>query len=633
MARSITIATTAQRWFGALREQWSGLKLYQWLWIMFCVVGALALTAPRVLSRPVVYATTAETRFDATRYGGIYNDVAPGKTGLDIALDDTSSALKNRFLARGVLRFGESDYHVEYVSQEPGVVHVRGIGATAAEAQALADAGAAELVRQIRAAGGREVLRNLLGWELVVALHGESPEKPFQVYLRDIIELEAFPLSRRIEPVAERIAVENLPREEQSDLTRALESRYDLWTVEINTRNATLDAVCGTAGMPTAAEREAALRICAASDPAVQQEFVDLNQAIARRQAIDAARQYMVREQDAAFRPDAPGVVQRMRATLPVEPVSRQIGATLALAMLMGLAFGSASVVIDRTAGVMPKLRELWAYRELIRNLVLRDLRVRYKGSALGYLWTQLAPLLLMLVFWFVFSTFLPSGIGMFSIFLIVALLPWNYCAEAVSGGTRSIIDSANLIKKVFFPREVLPLVSVFSSMVNYILSLPMMFLVMIIVQLLYPPLVAEGRLNFSWTIAYLPLLIIIQMLFLAGVSLFISALAVFFRDTVHLIGIFLQFWFFLTPIVYSLDIVNISEPVARIIRWVNPMASLVEFYREILYGNTVFVGQIPTPAPPAPDSLLRVLVTSLLVLAVGYWFFQRHSGQFGEEI
>lgn len=632
MARIVTPSAPAQRWLGALTSQRAGLKLYQWLWVVFCVLGALAITVPRVLSQPVVYRTVAEMRFDVSRYAGLY--VASGEPGPDfqIALRDATEALKQRFLAQRELRFGLPEYRVEYVPQEPGVVQVLGIGSNAAEARMLADAGAAELVRQIRAAGGREVLRNLLGWELVVALHGEPPENRFQTYLRDIIELEAFPLNRRLEPiVATRINVADLPREEQHDLTRALESRYDLWTFEINTRNATIDAVCQTGSITTTAAREAALRACAADDAAVQQELEARDLAIARRQTIDAALNYMLSVQGVIFTPEAPGAVRLSAAALPAEPVSRHIGATLALAVLLGFVFGGVGVAIDRGAGVMPKLREIWLYRELIRNLVLRDLRVRYKGSALGYLWTQLAPLLLMLVFWFVFSTFFQSGVAMFPVFLIVALLPWNYCAEAVTGGARSVIDNGNLIKKVFFPREVLPLVSVCSSLVNYLLSLPMMLLVMAIVQLLYPPL--EGQLNFSRTFAYLPVLLIIQTLFLSGVVLFLSALAVFFRDTVHLIGILIQFWFFLTPVVYSLDQLNISESVARFIRWVNPMASLVEFYREILYGSAVGVNEIPTPAIPAPDSVLRVLLTALIVLAFGYWFFQRHSGQFGEEI
>jgi lipopolysaccharide transport system permease protein len=640
MARSITTTTTTtttrtQHWIGTLTAQRAGLKLYQWLWILFCILGALTVAAPRVLFQPVIYLTAAETRFDAARYGGIYNEVAPGRTGLHVAFDDATNALRQRFLAQPQpeLRFGSPDFRVEYLPQEPGVVQVRGIAPTAPEAQMLANAGAAELVRQIRAAGGREVLRNLLGWELFVAFDDEPVTSPFDIYLGEIIKLNAFPLSLPIEPIADRISVENLPLEEQKDLTRALESRYDLWTTEINARNAQLDAACGTAGMTATAEREAALQVCAATDSAVQQELTERNRAIQRRQAINAAIRYMLDEQQMEFAPDAPGAVQRQPATLPMEPVPQHTAAKLGLALLLGVTFGVAGVAVDRAAGVMPKLRQIWSYRELIRNLVLRDLRVRYKGSALGYLWTQLAPLLLMLVFWFVFSAIFQTGIAMFPIFLIVALLPWNYCAEAIASGTRSIIDSANLIKKVYFPREVLPVVSVLSSMVNYILSLPMMLLVMFVVQIFYPPLDALGQLNFSWTIAYLPLLIIIQSLFLYGVVLFLSAMAVFFRDTVHLIGVLLQFWFFLTPVFYSLETLGVSENVARVIRWANPMASLVEFYREILYGNPVGIGAIPTPAVPAPDSVLRVLVTALIVLAVGYWFFQRHSGQFGEEI
>ncbi|HMO59673.1 MAG TPA: ABC transporter permease, partial [Roseiflexaceae bacterium] len=147
-----------------------------------------------------------------------------------------------------------------------------------------------------------------------------------------------------------------------------------------------------------------------------------------------------------------------------------------------------------------------------------------------------------------------------------------------------------------------------------------------------YPPLRESGRIsNLSWTIAYLPVLLIIQTIFLAGMALFLAALAVFFRDAVHLIGILIQLWFFLTPVVYSLD--AIGGAAAQAVRWLNPMASLVDFYREILYGNTVPSGLVPTPGLPGLDSVLRVLLTSLIVLAFGYWFFQRRSGEFGERL
>jgi lipopolysaccharide transport system permease protein len=162
-----------------------------------------------------------------------------------------------------------------------------------------------------------------------------------------------------------------------------------------------------------------------------------------------------------------------------------------------------------------------------------------------------------------------------------------------------------------------------------------MMFLVMAISQL-----VIVGQIHFSFTFAYLPVIVIIQTIFLAGVVFFLSTVAVFWRDTVHLVGILLQFWFFLTPVFYSLDIMG--GQLARIVRWVNPMASIVDFYRDILYGGVVVWTQapvrgmpmpLPTPGLPALDSVLRVLITSLLVLAFGYWFFQRHCGRFGEEL
>jgi lipopolysaccharide transport system permease protein len=623
--------TQWQRLGGLLTARRAGLRLYQWLWVLLCVAAALVVVMPRALSRPIIYLTSAETRFDVTRYTGFYAAEGQPSQYFSTAQHDATLALQLRYFAQGELRFGEPDYRVVYIPKEPGIVEVQGIGPTADTAAALANDGAEELVRQIRAAGGREVLRNLLGWELFAALHSEEVETPFQQHLRDIIEYNAFPMSRQPEPVSERISVGNLPRSEQQDLTRALEARYDLWTFEITLHDTELDAACHTSQIVTSAMRENAIRICAANNPAVMAELEARNNAIAKRRTIEAALRYMLDEHNTIFQPGEQSAAYRVAADVPASPESRHIGVFFVLALVAGASFGALGVTIDRNIRVMPKLNELWAYRELIRNMVLRDLRARYKGSTLGYLWTQIAPLLMMLVFLFVFTVLIPSNIALFPVFLIVALLPWNYCAEAVGGGTRSVLDNAHLIKKVFFPREVLPLSNVFSALVNYLLSLPMMFLVMAITQLLM-----IGRLNFSWTFAYLPVLLVIQTIFLIGVVFFLSSLAVFFRDTVHLIGIVLQFWFFLTPVFYSLDI--IGEQVARVIRWLNPMASLVDFYRDILYGGVehggvLLAGQVPTPGLPALDSVLRVTVTALIVLAFGYWFFQRHSGQFGEEL
>jgi lipopolysaccharide transport system permease protein len=613
----------------ALNAPLLGLRLYQWLWVLLCVVGALAAAAPRVLSQPVVYFADAQTRFDMGRYGGIYDPVSPGATGLSVAIGDATEALRQEALARADVRFGRPDYLVLFTPQAPGVVLVRGVAPTAAEAQALADAGAEELARQVRAAGGREILRNMLGWELWLAMEpqGAPAPGPFDALLREIIRTQAFPMSRELEPFSTERSIVDLPAEELSDLARALEARYDLWRFAINTRNATLDALCATAGVTETAAREAAQAACAQANPAAAAVLAERDREVARLRAIEAALRYVVNVRGAVFDPATPSAAHMVAAALPAAPQPRYIPQLIALAALFGLAFGATGVAVDRSAGVTAKAVEIWGYRELIRNLVLRDLRTRYKGSALGYLWTQLAPLGMMLVYVVVFGLLMPGGIAQFPVFVIVALLPWNFTAEAVTGGTRSVIDGAALVKKVYFPREVLPLVAVLSSLVNYLLSLPMMFLVMAAVQYF-----ALGRLNFSWTFAYLPVLVVIQTALLAGLALLLSAVAVFFRDVVHLVGILVNIWFFLTPVIYPLGTFGDGLAV-RLVRWLNPMASLIEFYREILYGSAVPVGQIPTPGLPALTSVLRVSVTAALALTIGYWVFQRVARRFGEEL
>ncbi|WP_287156765.1 ABC transporter permease [Chloroflexus sp.] len=612
-----------------LTRQRGALRLYQWLWLVLCIVGALSIALPPILTRPIIYYANAVVRFDMARYGPIYQPVGPNLTGMDIAIADATEALRLSTLARADVRFGLPNFRVEYLLQQPGEVLVRGVADNATEAKLLADAGAAELVRQIRAAGGREILRNMLGWQLWQALNGTTPpaDDRFALLLRDILRLEALPLSRPIEPFSTPRTLSDLSGEEISDVARALESRYDLWRFAINTRNATLDALCGSAGLTDTATREATLRDCAATNSTAAAELAARDRTIAQLRSIEAAITYMIREAGARFNADQESAAFRIPAALPAAPEPRYEIPLTALAILFGTALGLGGIALDRSAGVLPKLQELWQYRELIRNLILRDLRARYKGSALGYLWTQIAPLGMMLVYVIVFSFLLPNGLAMFPVFIIVGLLPWNYTAEAVLSGTRSIIDNAALVKKVYFPREVLPLVAVGSSLLNFILSLPMMALVIIVVQL-----ATLGRLNLSWSIVYLPVIMALQTIFLAGLALLLGAGAVFFRDVVHLIGIVINIWFFLTPIIYPLS--TISEGLAaRLIRWFNPLASIIEFYREIIYGNPVPVGLIPTPGVPALSAMLRVGLTGLIILAFGYWVFQRTSRHFGEEL
>jgi lipopolysaccharide transport system permease protein len=605
------------RWAGALVRQRGPLRTYQWLWLVFCTLSALAVAAPRILSQPVIYSAGASVRLDtAQRYRQL---AAENWRDFNDAQQIALRLLRLEHPALGSQRLG-----VRYEPHADGSVGVVAVGRDAEEARLLADEAAAVLVASVRAAGGREIFRGLMGWEQYAAYSSARPRTPFQQHLREIGLFSAFPLNRPVDVANQPFTVDQLAPEDLSDLTRAFEvrdqefSRIDL-------------PAARTAAGPEAARltREVCRGLLEGpGGRALSQTERDLCRMELGLQALRDALRYLQSDLGATLDIDAPSAAFRSQRAAPGVMADRRIGPLLTLAALVGLVFGGVGVAVDRSAGVMAKLRELWGYRELISNLVLRDLRVRYKGSALGYLWTQLAPLLLMLVFWFVFSIIQPQQTAMFTVFLIVGLLPWNFCNEAVAGGSRSVIDNANLIKKVFFPREVLPLVSVLSSLANFVLTLPMMFLVLAVSQLLYPPL---GRIQLSWTFAYLPVLLVIQTLFLTGMALFMSALAVFFRDVVHLIGIVLQFWFFLTPVVYGLDAQ--SPRLAQAIRWLNPMASLVEFYREILYGQAVSAPLIPTPGLPALTSVLRVLVTAVLVLALGYWFFQRRSGRFGEQI
>ena len=618
MARIAVPITVANQ----LLKQRGPLRSYQWLWLLLCVAAALAVGAPRIVSRPIIYTAEASAQVDVARsYASLVTTPASApnyaaiRGEFDAVAKIAITLLKVKEINAAPAyppQLGSPTLNVSFAPQADGRVAITATAPSAAEAQRLANDAAESFARSLRAAGGREIFRGLIGWEIYAASTGVPPRDQFQSDMRQIWVRGAFALNKAFDIIEQPRTVDMLTKEDQNDLARALEVR------EQELSKVDLVGLRGQIDNPalSAAQREQ-----------LRRDELRLERGLA---AIRDALGVLYTTYGVAFQPDTASAVYRSQLAPTGSLVDRQIPLFLLLTMLAGLGFGGFGVAVDRSAGVMRKLRDLWAYRELVRNLVLRDLRVRYKGSAFGYVWTQLAPLLLMLVFLFVFSTLQKQPIALFPIFLIVGLLPWNFCAEAVVSGSRSIIDNANLIKKVYFPREILPLVSVFSALVNYVLSLPMMFLVMAVAQLLYPPL--QG-LHFSWTVLYLPVLVVIQALFLTGIVFFTSALAVSFRDFVHLIGILVQFWFFLTPVVYALENLRLSPNQEQLLRWLNPMASLIEFYREILYGGIEYLGGIPQTAVPAADAVFRVLLTSVVVLTFGYWFFQRRSRSFGEAI
>ena len=269
---------------------------------------------------------------------------------------------------------------------------------------------------------------------------------------------------------------------------------------------------------------------------------------------------------------------------------------------------------------MIERLAELIRYRELIRNLVSRDLKVRYRNSALGFLWSLLNPLAMMAVFTVVFTFMMPNDtVDRFPVFVLCALLPWNFFRDSVMGSTASIVNNSSLIKKVYFPREVLPLSAILSNLINFLLALTVLFAMLFVFRV---------RLT-RWALL-LPLVIFTQLLFTLGLGFMLSTANVFYRDTAMIMDVVMLAWFFVTPIFYPIDILpqhrlvlGLDLNIHRLTYILNPMASLISTYRVILFHG----------ARPALDFFLRTFFTSLLILIVGQFVFMRYSSVFAEEV
>lgn len=259
-------------------------------------------------------------------------------------------------------------------------------------------------------------------------------------------------------------------------------------------------------------------------------------------------------------------------------------------------------------------------YRYLVYNLVMRDLKARYRNSVLGFLWSLLNPLGMMIVFTIMSVVLFPNEmVQNYPVFLLSGILPWNNFSASVMMGGNSVLANGHLIKKVYFPPEVLPLSSVLANLVNFLLALLVLFGVMLFF-----------RTQVTAWLWLLPLVILIQTAFTLGIVFFLSSLQVYYRDTLMIMDVVMLAWFFLTPVFYSVGVLPDSYTVMGITldvqRWyyiLNPMASLINMYRDLLYGAT----------RTDFDFFLRTSVTAIVVLLVGYWFFVRSSGNFSEEI
>lgn len=253
--------------------------------------------------------------------------------------------------------------------------------------------------------------------------------------------------------------------------------------------------------------------------------------------------------------------------------------------------------------------KELYHYRELLKTNVKKDIRGKYKGSFLGILWSFINPLLQVLVYALVFPYIMKVETENYLIFLICGIIPWTWFITSISQGTTSITNNANLIKKVYFPREILPISVVTSGLVNFLISCLIILIFVIF-----------GGLGITWHLVFLPFIIIVQYLFTLALIFVLSAFNVYVKDVEYIVAFIINMLFYATPILYTTEM--FSGPILWLFR-LNPLAHLINAYRDVFY-----VHHIPNLA-----SLTVLFGVCIILIVVGYFIFKKLEKRFAEEV
>jgi ABC-type polysaccharide/polyol phosphate export permease len=258
-------------------------------------------------------------------------------------------------------------------------------------------------------------------------------------------------------------------------------------------------------------------------------------------------------------------------------------------------------------------VRTLLRYRALVQSLVSRELKARYRGSVLGFLWSFVNPLLQLLTYTLVFTVILPNkqpDIQPFFLFLFCGILPWTWFQTSLAEASGVLIASSNLIKKVLFPAEVLPTVCVLANLAHFMFGLPILLLF----------LAYQGKL--AWTALLLPLPILVQLVLTLGIALFLSALTVHFRDIQSILSHVLHLWFFATPVIYSYAQIAEGTALRRVLR-LNPMTHVVVTYQQMLFHGNVDHWR----------GLFLALLVGVVAFAAGAFLFDRLRDTLAEEV
>ena len=254
------------------------------------------------------------------------------------------------------------------------------------------------------------------------------------------------------------------------------------------------------------------------------------------------------------------------------------------------------------------RIKEILKFKEMIKSFTIRELRTRYKGSFLGFLWTFVNPLLQLLVYSLVFPFILRVSEKNYTMFLFVALVPWGFFTNSVQGGCNLIVGNSSLVTKVYFPREILSITHTLSGLCNTIFSYMIVF-----------PLLIIFKIPMTIHLVWLPLILIGQTILNLGLSLIVSSVNVFFRDLEYLVSVGLMAMYFLTPVMYNITI--LPGKYQKILMFLNPMAGYIILYRNIMYYGIM----------SRPLLLIYTLVYSVVVFFIGYYVFQKLQRKFAE--
>ncbi|OFW57737.1 MAG: hypothetical protein A2W01_02635 [Candidatus Solincola sediminis] len=269
------------------------------------------------------------------------------------------------------------------------------------------------------------------------------------------------------------------------------------------------------------------------------------------------------------------------------------------------------------------KLKRLFDYRELLFNLIHKEVKVKYKNSFLGFVWSLITPLMMLVVFYVAFGIIFKlraMGMQFYAFFLMSGILPWNFMATSLLLSVGSVVNSSDLVKKVYFPREVLPLSHLGSSSFHFILQELMLIVFLLAFRVPLTP----------W-IFMVPVVMLLEVTFIAGLSMFLSALNVFYRDVQHFTEIIIMAWFWMTPVIYPIALIRDNFPAwAQRIYMLNPMAHIILLWQRITYNSPHNGTEAALLSVPG---LLGTIALSITLLVLGYVTFTRLEGRFAEFI